>query len=349
MTLRLRRSGLLLLGALWLTVRPCYGQLVTSEQTVQLHGGRQLVLHCQGTGAPLVMLEAGYGSNSLTWRRLQPLLAKRSRVCSYDRAGERSVDSGPFPRDLNAMVSDLHDLVSSAGLPKPFVLVGHSMGGMSGLLYTERYRDDVEALVLLDPGMSGMLKAYKALPKAKGGNNEVFDGLVQLSHCRALSNAPDKKAELLTTCSWRDPELTREQNEEADRVIQRPAFWETLISTDMALRAPESDYDTYLNRFSLHKEAPLSFIPRADETLDERELRMAEHSLGRLPLVIVCVDSSPPDRQAWAIKRHQYEIKAEALSRNGRVVDVGNTTHNVQLDQPARVAEIVVSAMKTRP
>jgi|GEM_PF-1295887 len=325
----------------------CFAQIVVPAEEVKLHDGRSLALHCEGTGAPLIVLEAGYGSDSLSWRRLQPLLAKDNRVCSYDRAGERLVAPGPYPRDLNAMVSDLHELASAADFPKPFVLVGHSMGGMTALLYTERYRTDVSALVLLDPGMSGMLQAYRAQPHAKEKGEEVLDGLLQIDRCRVLASESSKRAYLLSACSWRDSQLTEQQNEEQDRMIEQPAFWETLLSTDLALRAPQTAYGGYLKRFSRHEEAPLPFTPRSDETLDERELRMAEHPLGTMPLVIVSVNSSPPDRQAWAIKRHHYEIKAKKLSRQGKVVDVGDTSHNVQLDQPARVSEIVSSVIKT--
>jgi hypothetical protein len=115
-------------------------QLATPGKRVELEGGRHLTLYCTGSGSPLVVLEGGYGSDLLTWRRVQPLLTKHNRVCSYDRAGERFSDPSPYPRDLNAMVADLHALASEAHFSKPFILVGHSMGGMTALLYTERYQ-----------------------------------------------------------------------------------------------------------------------------------------------------------------------------------------------------------------
>lgn len=184
------------------------------SERVPLEGGRHLTLYCTGTGSPLVVLESGYGSDSLTWRRVQPLLAKHTRVCSYDRAGERFSDPGPYPRDLNAMVTDLHALSSEAHFSKPFVLVGHSMGGMTALLYAARYQVDVAALVLLDSGIAGMLKAYAVLPHAAKDEHGVEKGLAQLRRCRDLAVDPHQRAALHATCSWRDPEYSQPLNAE---------------------------------------------------------------------------------------------------------------------------------------
>src|SRR5688572_33443005 len=79
---------------------------------VGIGGGRRLNLRCSGPQAATrtVLLEAGFGGDSMAWARVQPLLAKQARVCSYDRAGYGFSDGGPLPRSVDTEVSDLHAL-----------------------------------------------------------------------------------------------------------------------------------------------------------------------------------------------------------------------------------------------
>src|SRR5664279_478354 len=91
-------------------------------------GGRKLNLRCSGSGAPTVILESGANADSLTWFKVQPLLARSTTVCSYDRAGYGFSDDGPMPRDIDADSADLHALIHAAHLALPAILVGHSLG-----------------------------------------------------------------------------------------------------------------------------------------------------------------------------------------------------------------------------
>ncbi len=109
-----------------------------------------LHLYCTGDGAPTVVLEAGLGGDYLDFSRVQPLLAARLRVCSYDRAGAGFSARTARPRDALAITEELHALVRAGAVGRPFVLVGHSFGGLLSLLYARRYPADVSGLVLLD-------------------------------------------------------------------------------------------------------------------------------------------------------------------------------------------------------
>lgn len=110
----------------------------------------QLHLYCTGSGAPTVVLEAGLGGDYLDFSRVQPLLARRLRVCSYDRAGAGFSARTARLRDATNITEELHALVHAADVARPFVLVGHSFGGLLGMLYARRYPQDVAGLVLLD-------------------------------------------------------------------------------------------------------------------------------------------------------------------------------------------------------
>lgn len=113
-------------------------------------GGYRLHLHAQGEGGPTVVLEAGNGDFSLTWSLVQPEAARLTRVVSYDRAGLGWSDRGPRPRTVGVAMDELRTLLHGAGIPGPYILVGHSYGGMVARLFAYRYPGDVAGLVLVD-------------------------------------------------------------------------------------------------------------------------------------------------------------------------------------------------------
>jgi len=113
-------------------------------------GGFRLHLYCTGKGGPAVILEAGAGDFSFDWARVQPEIARFTRVCSYDRAGSAWSEPGPAPRTMHQEVFELHMLLRKAGVRPPYVLVGHSYGGLLVRLYAGLYPREVAGLVLVD-------------------------------------------------------------------------------------------------------------------------------------------------------------------------------------------------------
>ncbi|GAB3589299.1 hypothetical protein GCM10027446_01270 [Angustibacter peucedani] len=113
-------------------------------------GGYRLHLNCSGTGSPTVVLLNGLQETSPYWARIAPQVAATTRVCAYDRAGQGWSEDSPHPSDAAHVVADLHTLLKNAGESGPFVLAGHSSGGVYALAYTARYRDEVAGMVLLD-------------------------------------------------------------------------------------------------------------------------------------------------------------------------------------------------------
>ncbi|MBL8265402.1 alpha/beta fold hydrolase [Steroidobacter sp.] len=115
-------------------------------------GGRSLHLYCTGPqdAKPTVIIEGGLGEMSPSYHWVQAGVSQQTRVCSYDRAGLGWSDDSPEPRDAEHMVHDLHELLKAAHVGPPYVLAGHSLGGLLILGYTRRYPEEVAGLVFLD-------------------------------------------------------------------------------------------------------------------------------------------------------------------------------------------------------
>ena len=104
-----------------------------------------------GRDGPTVVLEAGLMSTVLSWSTLQGELARKYRVVSYDKAGLGWSDEGPMPRTADCIVDELHSLLGRASIPPPYILVGHSFGGLTVPLFAARYPDETAGVVLVDP------------------------------------------------------------------------------------------------------------------------------------------------------------------------------------------------------
>jgi pimeloyl-ACP methyl ester carboxylesterase len=104
-----------------------------------------------GEGTPTVVLESGIAASSLSWTPVQREVSKFTTVCSYDRAGLGWSDPSPSPRACAHIVGELGTLLEKAGLPEPYVLVGHSFGGLVVRSYASKHLDSVAGVVLVDP------------------------------------------------------------------------------------------------------------------------------------------------------------------------------------------------------
>src|SRR4051812_30750961 len=128
-------------------------------------GGHRLHMNCTGTGSPTVVLTSGTSGFSQSWAAMTPAIAATTRVCAYDRAGQGWSDDVAKAQDGRAIASDLHALLNAAGEHGPYVLVGHSLGGVYAMTFAAQYPDDVAGMVLLD---SSTPEQFTALPDYPG-------------------------------------------------------------------------------------------------------------------------------------------------------------------------------------
>lgn len=114
-------------------------------------GGHRLHINCTGTGSPTVVIEAGLGDWSTSWRAdVQPELAKTVRVCTYDRVGLGWSEESPLPSDAAQFAKELHTLLQNANVPGPYVMVGHSLGGLIVRVFVQDYASEVAGVVLIE-------------------------------------------------------------------------------------------------------------------------------------------------------------------------------------------------------
>ena len=119
-------------------------------------GGYKMHIVCTGpqkAGAPTVILDDVGVGNAAQWGLVQPEIAKTTHVCAYDRAGFGWSERGPTPHDARQSMQELHTLLGKAGVPAPYILVGHSYGGNVARLYVAEYPAEVVGMVLVDPGI----------------------------------------------------------------------------------------------------------------------------------------------------------------------------------------------------
>jgi pimeloyl-ACP methyl ester carboxylesterase len=139
---------------------------------VDIGGGRKMYLECRGAGSPTVVFVSGLKASGEDWNIAEKQaptvlaeVAKFTRVCAYDRpgtpVGEKPSRSDPVRQPTTAQdaASDLHALLSAAKVPTPYVMVGHSYGGLVAKLYTRFYPQDVSGLVLVDALTEGLQEA----------------------------------------------------------------------------------------------------------------------------------------------------------------------------------------------
>lgn len=147
-------------------------------------------IHCEGAGSPTVVLDAGLMDFSTLWTKVQAHTATFTRVCSYDRAGLGWSDPRPASEPDADAVADLDALLRAAGVEAPYVLAGHSYGGVNVRRFAQRYPDRVLGLVLVDAAGSDQLQRMPELAAAMHAMERQFRSLAFMKDLGLLALTP---------------------------------------------------------------------------------------------------------------------------------------------------------------
>jgi pimeloyl-ACP methyl ester carboxylesterase len=227
--------------------------LGTGQRLVDV-GGHRLALRCTGTGSPTVVLEPGLGESSRAMGRLiAPSVARTTRVCVYDQAGHGMSDEAP--EDKADAARDLHELLERGNVPGPYVVAGHSLGGIHALNYARRYPSEVAGVVLVDsmfPQRSSMFE----------GADPVLDVLPSIARtgiARLLFDPKDGEPTAQTRAFVRDAKAMPRQLNEAAKLKSlgsRPLGVVTAAAGSHADWAADQDALAKLSTKSIHRTIP---------------------------------------------------------------------------------------------
>lgn len=267
-------------------------------------GGYRLHLNCAGTGEPTVVIDAGWGGWSADWSiGVQPEASKTTRVCTYDRAGMGWSEPGPLPRTVEHFARELHTLLERADVAGPYVLVGHSMGGLTMRVFAHAYPADAAGVVLVESMSPSQAKpavpAPPPLPSAPPSTLSILTLPARVGLLRLLAGSP-------TTASGVTPELAGAY----------AAFSVTPRSVQTALDEGRG--------------LPESMVQAG-----------AVKSLGSVPLIVLSrglVQDGAAQDAAW----QRWQTDLLRLSSNSRQLKADHSGHDIERDQPeAAVAAIV--------
>ena len=277
-------------------------------------GGRRLHINCTGTGTPTVVLENGSSSFSMEWALVQNKVATFTQICTYDRAGYAWSDRGPAENTVEETMDDLHQLLRSASVRGPYVLVGHSIGGMYVRAYQRRYPTDVVGLVLVDATPEEDLE-YMYNGKSTAGVFLSYDALASL-YAPLIKNPPPPR-ELPTKVEEPDDRLPPE--------LQRAYLW--------AARQ-------WLSRIDM-SHSWITAESWREEFIALRNRRLATgHALGDLPLIVL--------RRGLRTNNvlDQREADLAALSSAGRLIVATRSDHDIMLYEPDLVVDGIRDVVK---
>lgn len=268
-------------------------------------GDCKLHINCMGAGKPTVVMESGSGNFSLDWSLVQPQIAKLTRVCTYDRAGHGWSGAGVKPRTVMQSVEELHTLLRASDNKGPYVLVGHSLGGLYVEVFARRYPAETAGIVLVDPACPDI---YAHLPPETRRRDE--------SHCRKMWLATLFGIPRLGLLSM--PAPSEKLPPDIQRIISAfllcPLFWRTAIEQNRHLT---QDIPELAGKVGPFPDIPLVILTPAD-----RDWLNA---------------ISPETPTVWL----EMQKKLLDLSSHSNLMIVEDSGYGIHLDQPALVVDVI--------
>jgi pimeloyl-ACP methyl ester carboxylesterase len=276
-------------------------------------GDHNLHIYCTGEGSPTVILDAGLGDSVASWDLVQPEISKFTRVCSYDRAGLGWSEFTSGPRTSEVIIAEEAQLLTAAGVQPPYIVVGHSFGGMNQRLFAFRHRDQVVGIVFVDSSHPDQLNRF---PKSLA--IESYLGHMDIGVLTTPLGVP-------RLLHWCRDDYT---------FAAAPHEWDRFQPIASALECREANW-----RASRAEE--ISFRESGREVA-------AATTLGNIPLVVLSHDPAkgagfPPDIAVQAESLwNEMQEELRALSNNGKRIIAKGSGHYVEVYRP----ELVIGAIR---
>lgn len=287
-------------------------------------GAHRLHYRCSGTGAPGVIFEAGIAASSLTWSRVQPMVAQWTATCSYDRAGLAWSERASIPRTLPVLVAELRQLLTSAGVPPPYVLVGHSFGALVIRAFARAHPSEVAGLVFVDP-----LHAEEWC-EPSSHQRQLLRGGIFLSRVGAVLATLGLVRLSLALLSGGAPGVPRRFSRVFGR--QAAALLEHMVGEVQKL-PPD-----VLPAVQAHWSKPRAFRGMWEHLAAmpscSADLARATETFGNTPVIVLSARERNP---RWLAA----DAALAAASSNGRHIVVPHGAHWVHLDHPELVAQAI--------
>ncbi len=282
-------------------------------------GGRRMNLYCTGSGSPTVVLATDGDDGTSAWRFVQPVVARRTRVCSYDAPGLGFSDPIRSPLDANAAVHDLHEMLVRAGITGPSVIVGYSLSGLYARLYADRYPSDVAGMVLVSPNVTNQDQRMAAVAPSLAPMLSM-DTFLRTCVTAAQRKAIQPNTTLYARCVYSppDPTIPPVLLDQIHAQWQGAALWRSFAS---AMR--ESDQSS-------------------------AEVLREQHGYGNMPLIVLTTTRDIlalpiPASQKTALTRAWIGWHQQIAKLSSRGVDfiVNGSTSSIPIDRPAAVTSAI--------
>jgi pimeloyl-ACP methyl ester carboxylesterase len=302
-----------------------------AQRLVEIEPGRKLNLYCTGRGSPTVVFDSGVTGETVGWALVQPAIAAHTRACSYDRAGVGFSDPGRRTGSSANIVDDLHRLLIAASIAPPYVLVGHSYGGMNVRLYKDLHPSEVVGMVLVDPV------------------HEDWPGRVwKLDvHQRTYETYIAENFEPM----W--------QGERECVMAAAVGFVKETALYKQCVPAPDPRHSDAINAAYLKTHLSLGYQQaqlsedETDHFASSDQVRAARTWYGDMPLIVLAAGDRPgprsgePQSHRDAVNRLTFALLDELAALSSRGVNrvVPDTGHDIPMDQPQAVNAAILEVM----
>lgn len=319
---------LVILGASWNAIANARDERRFSPpgKLIEVDGVR-LHLHCTGQGRPTVVLDSGWAMPAFGWALVQPELAKRVRVCSYDRAGMGYSESDPTlaPHPPARIATQLHTLLQKAGESGPFVLAGHSHGGLMTRAYYDLFPKEVAGMVLVDATPEYMEERFLGPDWEKKMADTLENDHKRIPLVRLLHGSGLFRWQITRSARESGLPFTPEQIDEGIYLLNQSKWYPAAV-------------------------AELDGVPEC-----YKQLR-AGRGLGDLPLIVLTAGKfkpkGPPEKveewsRAWL---QELQPRLVRLSSRGRQI-IADSGHMIPFEAPDAIVKAVgeVLAMTSSP